>query len=85
MRYMNCTASPQEQNLVAFRRYGNISYWTPKAVGASEELLVWYGEVFARELGLLGKPRCSGPSLKGEGLVFSRQGRAVANGWGDLI
>ncbi|XP_077504962.1 PR domain zinc finger protein 14-like isoform X1 [Amblyomma americanum] len=64
MRYVNCAASPQEQNMVAFRRYGNKYYRTPKAVGAGEELLVWCGAAFARELGLLGKPRGSGPSAK---------------------
>ncbi|XP_077491939.1 histone-lysine N-methyltransferase PRDM7-like [Amblyomma americanum] len=67
MRYVNCAASPQEQNLVAFRRYGNIYYRTPKAVGAGEELLVWYGTAFARELGLLVKRRGSGPSAKEDG------------------
>ncbi|KAK8783853.1 hypothetical protein V5799_009780, partial [Amblyomma americanum] len=67
MRYVNCAASPQEQNLVAFTRHGNIYYRTPKAVGAGEELLVWYGAAFARELGLLGKPRGSGPSAKEDG------------------
>ncbi|KAK8788475.1 hypothetical protein V5799_021757 [Amblyomma americanum] len=85
MRYVNCAASPQEANLVAFTRYGNIYYRTRNAVGAGEELFLWYGEAFARELGLLGKPRGSGPSARGEGLVLSRQGRAVAIGWGDLI
>ncbi|XP_077504757.1 uncharacterized protein LOC144114727 [Amblyomma americanum] len=67
MRYVNCAASPQEQNLVAFTRHGNIYYRTPKAVGAGEELLVWYGAEFARELELLGKPRGSGPSAKEDG------------------
>ncbi|KAK8770886.1 hypothetical protein V5799_011732, partial [Amblyomma americanum] len=55
MRYVNCAASPQEQNLY---------YRTPKAVDAGEELLVWYGTAFARELWLLGKPRGSGPPVE---------------------
>ncbi|KAK8781760.1 hypothetical protein V5799_016899 [Amblyomma americanum] len=33
MRYVNCAASPQEQNLVAYMRRGNIYYRTSKAVG----------------------------------------------------
>ncbi|XP_077529426.1 histone-lysine N-methyltransferase PRDM9-like [Haemaphysalis longicornis] len=53
MRYVNCAPSEAEQNVVAFERAGAVYYRTRKPIEAYEELLVWYGNSFARELGLL--------------------------------
>ncbi|XP_061434460.1 oocyte zinc finger protein XlCOF6-like [Lethenteron reissneri] len=52
MRFVNCARNEQEQNLVAFQHRGQIYYRTFRAVGAGSELLVWYGEEFAQELGI---------------------------------
>uniref|UniRef100_S4S051 SET domain-containing protein n=1 Tax=Petromyzon marinus TaxID=7757 RepID=S4S051_PETMA len=51
MRFVNCARNEQEQNLVAFQHRGQIYYRTFRAVGPGSELLVWYGEEFAQELG----------------------------------
>ncbi|XP_077492427.1 histone-lysine N-methyltransferase PRDM9-like [Amblyomma americanum] len=59
MRYVNCAASPQEQNLVAYMRHGNIYYRTSKAVGTGEELLVSCHPSGSRERWLLSKPQGS--------------------------
>lgn len=52
MRYVNCARNDEEQNLVAFQYLGKIYYRTFKIVPDSVELLVWYGEKYAEELGL---------------------------------
>ena len=52
MRFVNCSRSEDEQNLVAFQYRGKIYYRTYKAINPGKELLVWYGEVYARELGI---------------------------------
>ncbi|XP_075913311.1 uncharacterized protein LOC116937801 [Petromyzon marinus] len=52
MRFVNCARNEQEQNLVAFQHRGQIYYRTFRAVGPGSELLVWYGEEFAQELGI---------------------------------
>ncbi|XP_077507891.1 histone-lysine N-methyltransferase PRDM7-like [Amblyomma americanum] len=64
MRYVNYAAGPEEQNLVAYTRGGNIYYRTIKAVGTGQELFVWNGTSSAREQGLLAKPCSSGLSTK---------------------
>ncbi|XP_052225904.1 histone-lysine N-methyltransferase PRDM9-like isoform X3 [Dreissena polymorpha] len=53
MRYVNCAMTKADQNLVAFQYKGGIFYCTLKPVSPGEELLVWYGDEFARELGLI--------------------------------
>ncbi|XP_052280899.1 zinc finger protein 724-like [Dreissena polymorpha] len=52
MRYVNCAMTEADQNLVAFQYKGGIYYCTFKPVPSGEELLVWYGDERARELGL---------------------------------
>ncbi|KAH7933366.1 hypothetical protein HPB49_012002 [Dermacentor silvarum] len=54
MRYVNCAPEQSQQNLAAFVRQGAVYYRTCKVVNAAEELLVWYGDDFARQLGLIG-------------------------------
>ncbi|XP_041960178.1 histone-lysine N-methyltransferase PRDM9-like [Alosa sapidissima] len=52
MRYVNCARDSEEQNLVAFQYKGGIIYRCCKPIGPGEELLVWYGEDYARDLGI---------------------------------
>lgn len=66
MRYVNCAPSEAEQNVVAFERAGAIYYRTRKPIEAYEELLVWYGNSFARDLGLLKDREAAGEEDKGE-------------------
>ncbi|XP_031430670.2 histone-lysine N-methyltransferase PRDM9-like, partial [Clupea harengus] len=52
MRYVNCARDGDEQNLVAFQYRGGIVYRCCKPIAPGEELLVWYGEDYARDLGI---------------------------------
>ena len=52
MRFINCSRYEKEQNLIAFQYYGEIYYRTYKDVKPGEELLVWYGDEYACELGI---------------------------------
>ncbi|XP_049511294.1 histone-lysine N-methyltransferase PRDM9-like [Dermacentor silvarum] len=54
MRYVNCAPERSQQNLAAFVRQGAVYYRTCKVVNAAEELFVWYGDDFAKQLGLIG-------------------------------
>ncbi|XP_037526112.2 histone-lysine N-methyltransferase PRDM9-like [Rhipicephalus sanguineus] len=54
MRYVNCAPQQSQQNLVAFVRQGAVYYRTNRVINAGEELLVWYGDAFAKQLGLIG-------------------------------
>ncbi|XP_052243929.1 PR domain zinc finger protein 5-like isoform X1 [Dreissena polymorpha] len=53
MIYVNCAMTEADQNIVAFQYKGGIYYCTMKPVSPGEELLVWYGDEFARELGVM--------------------------------
>lgn len=53
MRFVNCSRCEDEQNLVAFQFRGNIYYRTYKPIPPGNELLVWYGESYAKELEIL--------------------------------
>ena len=52
MRFINCARNEAEQNLISFQYHGVIYYRTIKHVTPGSELLVWYGEEYAKELGL---------------------------------
>ncbi|XP_067874502.1 histone-lysine N-methyltransferase PRDM9 [Heterodontus francisci] len=52
MRFVNCARKEEEQNLVAFQHCGKIYYRTCKPVPPRCELLVWYGDEYAKELGI---------------------------------
>ncbi|XP_023932350.1 histone-lysine N-methyltransferase PRDM9-like [Lingula anatina] len=52
MRYVNCARTEREQNLVAFQYHGQIYYKTIKPIPEGSELLVWYGDAYAMELGI---------------------------------
>ncbi|KAH3897278.1 hypothetical protein DPMN_021465 [Dreissena polymorpha] len=67
MRYVNCAMKEADQNLVAFQYKGGIYYSTLKPVSPGEELLVWYGDEFARELGLIRDDNLCNYSCKNSG------------------
>ncbi|XP_030213580.1 histone-lysine N-methyltransferase PRDM9 isoform X1 [Gadus morhua] len=52
MRYVNCARTEEEQNLIAFQHKGGIPYRTCGLVTSGAELLVWYGDEYARHLGI---------------------------------
>jgi len=52
MRYINCSRVEVEQNLVAYQYHRHIYYRTYKPIEAGDELLVWYGDEYAKDLGI---------------------------------
>ena len=52
LRYVNCARNVDEQNLIAFQYHSNIYYRSLKHIYPGNELYVWYGEQYARELGI---------------------------------
>ncbi|XP_053478193.1 histone-lysine N-methyltransferase PRDM9-like [Ictalurus furcatus] len=52
MRYVNCARSDEEKNLVAFQYQGGIFYRCCRTIKPGRELLVWYEEDYAKDLGL---------------------------------
>ncbi len=57
MRFVNCARHEEEQNLLAYQYHGNIYYRTFKTIPPHTELLVWYGDRYAKELGIIGQWR----------------------------
>ena len=51
MRYVNCARYGEEQNVQAFQYRKKIYYRTTKEIGRDEELLVYYGDKYANDLG----------------------------------
>ena len=54
LRYINCSRVEEEQNLVAFQFQGKIYHRAYKDIKVGDELLVWYGDEFAHQLGIIG-------------------------------
>ena len=52
MRYVNCARSEEEQNVTAYQFSGQIYYRSFKPITPGMELLVWYGQEYAKELGI---------------------------------
>ena len=52
LRFINCARNEEEQNMEAYQYHGEIYYLTFKAVYPGNELMVWYGEKYAEELGI---------------------------------
>ena len=52
LRYVNCARNEEEQNLIAFQHHGDIYYWSYRQIYPGTELLVWYGEEYARGLNI---------------------------------
>ena len=65
LRYINCACSERQQNLVAYQYCSNIYYRTVKNIKAKQELLVWYGFNFGKELGILDTSMKLGKSIIG--------------------
>ena len=53
LRYINCASSVESQNMTAFQSGGVIYYRTVQTIRPNTELLVWYGDDYASELGLI--------------------------------
>ena len=52
LRYVNCSKSIGDQNIRAVQYDGNIYYMATKQIEIGDELLTFYGEKFARILGI---------------------------------
>lgn len=52
LRFINCARNEEEQNMVSYQHCGQIYYRTFKDIQPGMELLVWYGEEYAKELGI---------------------------------
>ena len=52
LRYVNCARNYEEQNLVGFQYAGEIFYRSYVDIPPGVELLVWYGNQYARDLGI---------------------------------
>ncbi|MBN3306089.1 PRDM9 methyltransferase, partial [Amia calva] len=52
LRFVNCTRNEEEQNVVAFQYHSQVYYRSFWPISPGCELLVWYGEEYARELGI---------------------------------
>ncbi|KAK9871144.1 hypothetical protein WA026_011426 [Henosepilachna vigintioctopunctata] len=52
MRYVNCARHFKEQNLMAFQYKGELYYRTCQDIEPGQELLVYYGNHFAMNLGI---------------------------------
>ncbi|XP_031563369.1 histone-lysine N-methyltransferase PRDM9-like [Actinia tenebrosa] len=52
MRFVNCSRCETEQNLVSYQYKGDIFYRSYKQITEGTELLVWYGDKYAQELGI---------------------------------
>ena len=62
---MNCSRLDAEQNLVAFQFHGEIYYRTFKPIPPSTELLVFYGDDCAKDLGIFEDERESSDNVQG--------------------
>ena len=52
LRYVNCSRSTADQNIRAVQYDGNIYYMATKQIEIGDELLAFYGEKFAKILGI---------------------------------
>lgn len=53
MKYVVCSRSEVEQNLVAFQKNGQILFRCCRSISPGQELRVWYSEEYAEELGTI--------------------------------
>ena len=52
MRYVNCARNIHEQNLTVFYHKGKIYYTAMVDIQPHTELLVFYGDLYAMDLGI---------------------------------
>ncbi|XP_076839472.1 histone-lysine N-methyltransferase PRDM7-like [Brachyhypopomus gauderio] len=75
MRYVNCARNDEEQNLVAFQYRGGILYRCCRPIRTGQELLVWYGDEYAKDLGItfdyIWNKKCSAEEMNNIHDVFS--------------
>lgn len=57
LRFVNCSLVKDQQNIRAVQFYGAIYYETCVEIDENVELLIWYGDDYAGELGLLSTNR----------------------------
>ena len=53
MRFVKCAGNKNEQNVAAFQFEGQVFYLISKGVYPGSELLVWYGDQYEAELGVI--------------------------------
>ena len=61
MRFVNCSPTEAEQNVVVRQCHGQIFYQLCRQMDVDVELLVWYGDEYAGGLGLLPAVLSSNP------------------------
>jgi len=52
LRFVNCARFEQEQNVLAYQYKGAMYYRTYKAIEKGSEILVYYGDAYAKELNI---------------------------------
>ena len=52
MRFVNCARCENEQNIIAYQYHGEIYYRVYREIEEQGELLVWYGDEYAEQLGI---------------------------------
>ncbi|BFY99171.1 hypothetical protein BsWGS_02211 [Bradybaena similaris] len=52
MRFVNCARSEDEQSVTAFQYQGNIYFRAHRHIFAGNEMLVYYGDSYAKDLGI---------------------------------
>ena len=52
MCFVNCARCEDEQNIIAYQYHGEIYYRVYKEIQENDELLVWYGDEYAEQLGI---------------------------------
>lgn len=63
LRYINCACTESQQNLVAYQYKRKIYYRTVRNIKPGEELLVWYGQEYAENLGIMDVSMSLGPRV----------------------
>ena len=53
MRYIKCSRIEEEQNMIAVQYHGGIYYRVYKDISPGTECLVWYGDEYAKDLGIV--------------------------------
>ena len=52
LRWLNCPRTAAEENVISMYCYGKVFYRTMRDVSEGEELLVYYGDAYAKHLGI---------------------------------
>ena len=74
LRYVNCARVRKEQNLVAYIYKEEIFYRALMDIKPENEMLVWYGDDYAEELGIMNVT----PKKIGELEIIYRKGNTRA-------